>query len=124
MYKVHHDATYLPIEYESPDYEYGDRSMPAVSVSASSDGNGKVHISLVNAHPNDRFDLTCNIAGIEATSVTGRILTAEELDAHNTFDEPDRIRPGQFDGASLDGTDKVKVDLPPRSVVVLELAKG
>lgn len=122
MYKVHHDATRLPVKFESPPYEFEGDSMPAVSVSASRAEDGKVHVSLTNAHPRDAFTLACDMPGVSASSVTGRILTAEEMDAHNTFDDPDNLVPTSFDGASLDGG-KLNVELPPKSVVVLELAE-
>ena len=57
---------------------------------------------------------------MDASSVTGRVLTADELDAHNTFDQPEQVQPAEFSGAKL-ADDKLEVKLPPRSVVVLEL---
>ena len=121
MYKVHQDATRLPLHLESPEYRHGDQAIPAVSVSASRDKAGKVHVSLVNVHPTEAVAVTCEIAGPAANSVTGRVLTGDKLDAHNTFAEPSVVEPQAFDGAKLvDG--RVSVDLPARSVVVLELA--
>jgi alpha-N-arabinofuranosidase len=122
MYKVHHDATRLPLELKSPDYEYDGRKMPALSASASRDKAGHVHVSIVNAHAHDVVKLECELEGIDANQVAGRILTAEKLDAHNTFAEPERIKPADFDGGSLDG-DKLQAEIPPRSVVVLTLSK-
>ena len=122
MYKVHHDATRLPVELESPDYEFDGRKMPALSVSASRDKEGVVHVSIVNAHAHDAVKLDCELKGVDATKVAGRILTADKLDAHNTFDEPERVKPAAFDGASLDGG-KLTADIPPRSVVVFRLAE-
>jgi alpha-L-arabinofuranosidase len=122
MYKVHHDATRLPVELESPEYklEDGDEEMPAVSVSASRDGQGVVHVSLVNAHARAGVAVSCELRDVEATGVTGRILTAEELDAHNTFEAPENVKPAPFDGAEI-AEGKLSVKLPPRSVVVLTL---
>jgi alpha-N-arabinofuranosidase len=119
MYKVHHDATRLGVKLLSPEYEYGGRSMPAISLSASR-SDDVVHVSIVNAHATDVVALNCELADVEASKISGRILTADELDAHNTFDEPERVKPTSFDGASLkDG--KLVADIPPRSVVVLRL---
>jgi alpha-N-arabinofuranosidase len=119
MYKVHHDATRLPVEIKSPEYKLGEQAIPAVSVSASRGEEG-VHVSLVNAHATQAASVSCELAGVTATTVKGRILTNEKLDAHNTFAEPDRVKPAEFSGAKLaDG--KLTVDLPPRSVVVLSL---
>jgi alpha-N-arabinofuranosidase len=122
MYKVHHDATRLPVQLLTPDYEFGDRSMPATSVSASRDKDGNVHVSIVNAHAKETVNLACKLEDVDASKVSGRILTSDELDGHNTFDEPERIKPTSFDGASLEG-DKLTAEIPPRSVVVLRLGK-
>jgi alpha-N-arabinofuranosidase len=120
MYTVHHDATRLPHELESPEYELGDRSMPAVSISASRDGEGVVHVSLVNAHPSQQANVACTLEGIDADAVNGRILTSDKLDGHNTFENPENVKPAAFSGAKIaDG--KLAVELPPRSVVVLTL---
>jgi len=119
MYKVHQDATHLPVDLETPDYAVGDESMPAVSVGASRK-DGAVHVSLVNAHASQSASVSCDLLGVDASDLTGTVLTADEIDAHNTFDEPDKVKPEPFDGAALaDG--KLTVELPPRSVVVLEL---
>lgn len=123
MYKVHHDSTRLPVDYDSPQYAFEGDSMPAVSIGASYDAAGKVHVSLVNAHAHNSFDVRCDLPGIQANSVTGRILTAEQLDAHNSFADPDRVKPAAFDDAELDGG-RLNVELPARSVVVLELGNG
>jgi alpha-N-arabinofuranosidase len=122
MYKVHHDATRLPVKLLTPDYELGGRSMPALSLSASRNDDGLVHISIVNAHAKEAVALSCELNEVEASKVTGRILTADELDAHNTFDEPDRVKPATFDSATLQ-QGKLAAQIPPRSVVVLRLAQ-
>ncbi len=121
MFTVHHDATRLPIEMsETPKYEHGGKSMPAVSFSASRDSQGVVHVSVVNPHATQSVKLACELAGIKASNAIGRILTAEALDAHNTFEAPEQVKPRAFDGAQVrDG--KLEVEAPPRSVVVLEL---
>jgi alpha-N-arabinofuranosidase len=122
MYKVHHDATRLPVELKSPDYEFDGRSMPALSVAASRDAEGNTHVSIINAHAKESMKLACELSGLNATELTGRVLTSDKLDAHNTFNEPERIKPVKFTGASLEGG-KLVARIPPRSVVVLNLAK-
>jgi alpha-N-arabinofuranosidase len=42
------------------------------------------------------------------------------MNAHNTFEQPDVVRPAPFTGARLTAG-RLTVDLPPKSVVVLEL---
>lgn len=120
MYKVHQNATRLPVELTSPDYEFGDNSMPVVSVSASRNKQGKVHVSIVNTHPQDAIELTCELTGVEGSAVTGKILTAEQLDAHNTFEEPEKVKPREYGEAKLEDG-KLTVSVPPRAVVVLRV---
>ncbi len=120
MYKVHQDATNLGFELTSPDYKFGNGTAAAVSASVSRDANGAVHMSLVNATPNQAANISCKIAGMTAKSVTGRILTGPEMNSRNTFDAPDAVHPEPFNGAKLDG-ENLSIALPSKSVVVLEL---
>jgi alpha-L-arabinofuranosidase len=120
MFKVHQGATSLKLDLQTPDYVYGAEKVPVVSASASRDAAGKVHLSLVNLHPHDAVTLTATLEGVKSGAVTGRILTAAAMDAHNTFAAPDVVKPAAFTGAKLaDG--KLTVELPAKSVVVLEL---
>ncbi|TWT36488.1 Intracellular exo-alpha-L-arabinofuranosidase 2 [Posidoniimonas corsicana] len=120
MYRVHQDATRLPLDVESPEYAFGDHSLPALSVSASKNEAGEVNISIVNAHATEEMDLKIDLKGSEAESVTGRILTANQLDAHNTFDAPNSVEPSGFDNAKLSGA-TLEAAIPAHSVVVLTL---
>ncbi|MFZ5496957.1 MAG: alpha-N-arabinofuranosidase [Verrucomicrobiota bacterium] len=120
MFKVHQGATSLKLDLQTPDYVFGAEKLPRVSASASRDAAGKVHLSLVNLHPHDAVTLTATLEGVKSGAVTGRILTAGTMDAHNTFAAPDVVKPAAFTGAALaDG--KLTVELPAKSVVVLEL---
>jgi alpha-N-arabinofuranosidase len=120
MYQVHHDATFLPVDLKTDDYTQGTETIPAVSASASTDAQGRVHLSLVNMDPRAAVAVDGTIDGAKVTSVTGRILTAPAVDTHNTFDAPNRVQPAPFDGATLRDS-ALTVRLPPRSVVVLAL---
>ena len=120
MFQVHQDATLLPVELQAPDYKFGDESIPAVSASASRAKDGKVHLSLVNADPHQAVAITATLAGLAAKSVTGRILTADAMNARNTFDAPTAVHPVAFTGASFAGA-TLTIALPAMSVVVLEL---
>jgi len=120
MFQVHQDATSLPVDLQTPEYKLGDESIPAVSASASRDKAGKVHLSLVNADPDHEVTVSCALEGLAAKGVTGQVLTAPTMNAHNTFDDPDAVHPVPFTGAALDAG-KLQVRLPSKSVVVLEL---
>ena len=120
MYKVHHDATLLPTKLETDTYEFEGKPIPALNASASRDEQGRIHVTLCNLDPNRKAAVACRIEGAEVSRVAGRVLTADTITAHNTFDRPDIVRPVPFDGARLSrGT--LSMTLPPRSVTVIEL---
>ncbi len=120
MFKVHQGGTYLPLDLETPDYVLGDERIPAVSASATRDADSVVHLSLVNCDPNHSIDISCQFDGATPDSVSGRLLTAEQMNSHNTFDQVDTVVPKAFDGARLDGGSLV-VTLPAKSVVILHV---
>ncbi|NCD68136.1 alpha-N-arabinofuranosidase [Mucilaginibacter agri] len=120
MYNVHQDATLLPLTIKSDDYAFGSEKLPAVSASASRDKNGVVHISLVNIDPNHPHNLSLKLDGEKFKGLTGRILASAKVQDHNTFDQPDKIKPEVFKSASIkDGN--ISIALPATSVVVLTL---
>ena len=119
MYIPFQDATFLPAEFKSPEYRSGTLAVPAVDVSAARGKDGKVHIALVNTDPNRGASITTKVAGAKGRNVTGRVLTAATIDAHNTFDKPNVVQPAAFK-AQRKG-EEVTANLPPKSVVVLTL---
>ncbi|MFB0517051.1 MAG: alpha-N-arabinofuranosidase [Candidatus Neomarinimicrobiota bacterium] len=120
MFKVHQDATLLPVELRSREYRYGDEAITALQASASRDADGKIHISICNLDPRRPAELTCEIRGAKPKGVTGQVLTAPAINSHNTFDNPEAVKPTIFDAAVLNGNELVAT-LPARSVVVLEV---
>lgn len=120
MYNVHQDASLLPLTIRTNDYVFGKEKLPAVTASASVDGNKVVHISLVNIDARQSQEVTIDLYGSSYQSVTGRIISSGSLQDHNTFEDPDRIKPAAFKGATL-SANILKVKLPPVSVVTLEL---
>lgn len=120
MFTVHHDATLLPLELSNVTYKYGDEELPAISASASKDKDGVIHVSLVNIDANKSQSVSLNISGATVKNVSGTILSSARLQDHNTFENPDKIAPKEYKGFSKK-KDQLSVDLPPFSVVVLEV---
>jgi alpha-N-arabinofuranosidase len=120
LYKVHHDAVKLPVYVESET----SGGLPAVSASASEDEEGRIHVSLTNIDLKREQEVKLEPRGLTISpsiQVKGRIITAEDMRSHNTFDKPDAVKAGDFDGVRLTGGG-LAVMLPPMSVVTLELA--
>lgn len=120
MYAVHHDAALIPLDFVSPDYEYNNQNIPAISASASKDKNGIIHITFSNADPSNIQELAVEIRGGSVSSVTGELLTGEQLNSHNSFDSPHVVKTVDFTGAKI-SKNILSVKLPTKSVVMLEL---
>jgi len=120
MYNVHQDATMLPVEVTSNKYILGKDTLTSVWASASKNKNGATHISLVNVDAKQPQSVSININGANYKAVTGRILTSDKLQNYNSFENPNKIVPTAFNGAQLNGS-KLNLNIPPYSVVVLEL---
>ena len=120
MYKPYMDATVLPVDVKSTTYANGKWTMPAVSVSAVKAKDGAVHVGLANADPNRPQRVTLSLKGLKPAGVSGRVLTADAMNALNAFDAAPRVVPVAFTGAQLRG-DTLTVALPAKSVVMLAL---
>ncbi len=120
MYKPFQNATFLPSELVAPEYRVGDVAVPAVSASAARGANGEVVLALVNADANKPARVSVKVQGAAAKKISARVLTTDAMNAHNTFDKPDTVKPAAFTGGKLKG-DTWVFDLPAKSVVVATL---
>ena len=118
MYRVHHDATMLPLHLNCSSYVMEGKELMSVSASASKDKNGKVNISLVNIDPSRAVEMLIDLRGGEYRAVSGRILSAPLLTAHNTFDKPENVVPKAFNDAKV-RKNMVSVTISPASIIVL-----
>ncbi len=120
MLEVHQGAARLAAELETPAYAHEGESMPMLSASASRDAEGHIHLSLTNSDPHRAAKLKCRLSGPLASSVTGRVLTADAVNAINTFDAPDTVAPRPLEDARV-SDDGLEVPLPSKSVSVLNI---
>ncbi len=121
MYKVHRDATSLAVDVQGPEWAVGAATVPQVSASASRDAAGTLHLSLVNTDPERPVRVLCRVVGAEPRSASGRVLTAPALQAHNTFDSPDAVKPAPLADFTLSGG-VLTLLLPSKSVAVMDIA--
>ncbi|MDQ6421788.1 alpha-N-arabinofuranosidase [Paenibacillus sp. LHD-117] len=123
MYKVHQDAERLELRLVSEErYSFGGESIAKLSASASKDAEGRIHISLCNVDPSNAAELSIDLRGLAGGGirVSGTELTANAMDAHNTFEQPDRVKPAPFSEFAVEGT-SLRVKLSPMSVTVLRI---
>ena len=128
MYNVHQDALNIPLDIQCATRQAraqmgtdGDeRTIPLLSATASRQADGTVHISLANIDLTSTNDVTISLGGLQPATVTGQILTAGSITDNNTFDEPEKVTPATFTGATIDGG-TLTVKMPAMSIVTLEL---
>ena len=120
LYKVHQDATLIPVQKGHVEYQMGDGKIQSLNISASKDKNGVIHVSLVNMDPKKKITTELALEGAAFKNIGGKILTSAHFADHNTFDNPSKVKPGNFSGFKKNN-DKLNVELPPLSVVVLEI---
>jgi alpha-N-arabinofuranosidase len=121
MYNVHQDALMVPMQFTSPPVEGNADQLPAISAAASRDKSGKLHVSLTNIDLKKTHVVEITLEGRSAyKTVGGRILASGKVQDHNSFDQPNRVVPKNYTGANLSGN-RLRLSLPPNSVLVLEL---
>lgn len=122
MFRVHQGARLLKIDLKCEDYTSEGRSIPSISASASVDNDNRIHISLANLNPDKSIILTCPVIGETYKRITGEVLTSSVMNAMNTFEETEKVKPAVFNGFSYKNG-ILTVTMPSKSVVVLELTK-
>ncbi|MBN1789541.1 MAG: alpha-N-arabinofuranosidase [Bacteroidales bacterium] len=120
MYKVHQDAALIPLTFKSPDYVLQGKAIPAVTASASRDKSGKIHVTFTNADPHQEIEINIEIRGAQAGKVTGTLLSARDLSAHNSFENAGTIKTVPWNNLKPN-KNILTVKLPASSVSMLEI---
>ena len=98
LYKHHHDATLLNSHLETEEVYAG---VPNLTVSASEDENGVVHITLANISADTAYPIDCALTGKKYNTASARILT-NSIGAYNDFDHPEDVKITDFDALTLE----------------------
>ncbi len=121
FYKVHHDAMRLATSMNVSEYSFNAESIPTISATASKNESGEVHITVSNLDANKKQEVVVKVRGMDAEEIrNARVLTAGEVDAINTFEDPANVSPEKFTDYSLTESE-LTLRLPPKSIVVLEI---
>jgi alpha-L-arabinofuranosidase len=88
------------------------------------DATGDLCLFAVNRSTTETLPLTADVRGFGALQVCEHsVLADDDLQARNTADHPDRVRPRPGTGAGLDDG-QLTVGLPPASWSVLRLTSA
>lgn len=118
MMKNHMDAERLTLDYDEKPYTIEDgRTIPKISMSAS-EKDEVITISACNTSLTEDEEIAIDLGGAAVESASAEILTGE-MNAHNTFDEPEKVKPEAFE-VKLSGG-KLSFTLPAKSAAVITL---
>ncbi|MBK8947156.1 MAG: alpha-N-arabinofuranosidase [Ignavibacteriae bacterium] len=121
MYKVHQDATLLPINISCEDYEFNGDKVPAVTASASKSAKGVINISLANVNPHKDLDVEIDLRGIlNSKKAKGEIINSENMNDYNDFGQAEKVNIKSFSNFKL-ADNKLIVNLPAKSVVTINI---
>jgi alpha-N-arabinofuranosidase len=123
MYRPHQGATSLRIDVQVPEVAFlagGQvQRIFRVAGSASRTGSRDLTLTLVHTHATDPTEIAIRLRGVSAASVRRTVLTHKELNAHNTFEQPEAVVP-KTDQMDLRGTE-LHCMLSPASVTRLDI---
>ena len=111
LYKNHHDATLLDVAASTSEF---------ISQTVSKK-NDQITVSLCNFNVEGEEVLEI-LLDDAYTNVKGSIVQGEELDSHNTFENPEVVTTQDFTDYSVDGS-VLTVRIPNKSVLSLVLNK-
>jgi alpha-L-arabinofuranosidase len=120
LYKVHQDSQLLDIDFESPDYQFEGEKLPQISVSSSKDREGVIHISICNISPNDDADICLDIQGTTPKTVKAEILTAQKMNAQNSYDGNNQVEIKRYPDVKLESS-QIQFKMPSKSIVMLHV---
>jgi alpha-N-arabinofuranosidase len=134
MYTPFQEATYLPIDIESEiiqvSKEYfkekegakdaGYRPCPLLSASAAKTKDGSIVLSLTNVSLDKDKTVDIQLNGLNAKTVSGRILTSKNVADFNDFQHPNVVAPKEFKDAKLN-KGVLTVKIPAKSIIVLNV---
>ena len=115
LYKDHQDAQLVESFAAGRMIGTETDQVPSLSVSASEDAEGTLHITAANTSLKDADPVECEILGRKPGSVSARILTGA-MDARNDFDTPENVRVQDFGRIPVSGS-CLKFTMPPCSVM-------
>ncbi|MEO7497073.1 MAG: alpha-L-arabinofuranosidase C-terminal domain-containing protein, partial [Massilia sp.] len=101
------------------EYKVGATSIPGISASAARAKDGKVYVAIVNTNATAASDVAINVAGQKVSGVSGQVLTAAAMDAHNTFKQKDAVKPAPYAAKAVNG--KLNLTIPAKAIVVVAL---
>ena len=126
LYRPHQGAKAVRLDVQAPDVSFRAGGSPQqifrLAGSASRSGRKDVTLTLVHTHATEPAEVRIRLKDGAAEQVRHSVLAGEQLNAHNTFDQPDTVRP-KTSLTTLRGPE-LRCTIPPASVNCFEIRLG
>ena len=121
MFSVHQNAVRIAADYECGTITSKDgRTADDFSLASSRDAFGAIHVTMANPYLDKAVTVELSFDSLRPESVSGEILNASKINAHNEFGKAPAVAPKALEGIRKSGN-TVTVKLPAASVAVLEI---
>jgi alpha-N-arabinofuranosidase len=123
MYRHHQAGESVRVLVDSPTTGSGVPAVTPVVAGSASLKDGRLFLTLTNAHIDQPVDVEVVLLGVDRPSVrraAGRQLAGADVHDHNSFDRPESVQPLDV-SLSWKGGDRSTLRLPAHSVSALEL---
>jgi alpha-N-arabinofuranosidase len=122
MYAAHQGGTAVRAEFSAPDVRYDRDGKPASfwGLKGSASVKGKtLTLTAVNPDVSQPREAEIALRGATAASAKAWVVTDGDIHAHNTFEQPDRVKTRTAEVALRAGS--LGFTFPPASVVKVEV---
>jgi alpha-N-arabinofuranosidase len=124
MYRAHMGARQVPVSNPVPELNVpalaGQARLPGVSVSASIHDR-RLAVTLTNPSLDANLNLRMRLGGrAHATEARGLVLTHQDMQATNTFADPDEVKPVAHPVSAV--AEGIELTLPKQAIVLVECA--
>ena len=122
MYTPHMNAKNVRAVFSTPQFTYDRNGKPADFWSLSGSASVKekqLTLTVTNPHMSERRETEIFIRGARIASATARVLSASDVHAHNTFENPRAVEP-RSESVSVKN-DTLSFNFAPSSVTLLQL---
>ncbi len=120
LYQSHQDATLLGSFVEASEIGTGEDKVKNLTVSASEDKDGAIHITLANLSDEEACPVELTLEGKNSGKTAGRILSGNMGD-YNDFENPEKVTVRPF-AAITAGKDNLRFTMPACSVLELTVS--
>lgn len=125
MYRPHQNAKSVRLDVASPDIKFdapGEKGAIFRVAGSASLREKALTVTLVHTHASEPVEVEVKLVGGAAQKATALVLTHKEMNAHNTFEQPDAVVPRGLEADARGAS--VRVVVPPASVVRVDVGLG